>query len=188
MPKSARQRLDSIHHGIQRCRKCRLHESRTHAVPGEGPADARCMFIGEAPGAREDQQGRPFVGMSGKFLDEVLADVGLDRDAIYITSVIKCRPPDNRNPRADELETCIGTWLWDQIELVDPEIIVILGGVAFAALFDERAKLRDVHGQVRERDGREWVITYHPASAMRFPEPEQRTREDFRKLAEMLQA
>ncbi|MGC9319156.1 MAG: uracil-DNA glycosylase [Armatimonadota bacterium] len=188
MSDSARQRLESIHRGIQRCRKCRLHQSRTHAVPGEGPADARCMLIGEAPGAREDEQGRPFVGMSGSFLDEVLAEVGLQRGTIYITSVIKCRPPGNRNPRADELETCIGAWLWDQIEVVDPEIIVILGGVAFGALFHERATLKDVHGQVRERGGREWLITYHPASAMRFPEPKQRTREDFRRLAEMLQA
>ena len=186
MAERAREKLDSIHRGIQRCLKCRLHESREHAVPGEGPGDARCMFIGEAPGAREDECGRPFVGMAGDFLDELLDDVGIDRESLCITSVIKCRPPGNRNPRADELGTCIPAWLCDQIEVIDPEIIVILGGVAFKALFDESAPLKDVHGQVRERDGRRWLITYHPASAMRFPDPKQRIYEDFRKLAEML--
>lgn len=186
MAKSAREQLESIHRGIQRCLKCRLHETREHAVPGEGPADARCMFIGEAPGAKEDRQGRPFVGMAGDFLDDLLEDVGIDRDSTYITSVIKCRPPNNRNPRQDELETCIPAWLWDQINLVDPEIVVVLGGVAFKALFDERTPLKDVHGQVRQRDGRKWLITYHPASAMRFPGPKKRIHEDFRKLEGML--
>lgn len=185
MPERDRERLESIHRGIQRCRKCRLHESRTHAVPGEGPADAGCIFIGEAPGANEDRQGRPFVGMAGDYLDEVLAEVGIERESLYITSVIKCRPPGNRNPRADELRTCIPAWLHDQIEVIDPKIIVVLGGVAFGALFDEDARLRDVHGQVRERDGRRWLITYHPASAMRFPEPDDALREDLRRLAEM---
>jgi len=187
MAESARDTLDSIHWGIQRCLKCRLHESRQHAVPGEGPADARCMFIGEAPGAREDECGRPFVGMAGSFFDELTADVGIDRDSVYLTSVIKCHPPHNRNPHADELETCIPAWLHDQIDVIDPEIIVILGGVAFKALFDENTPLKDVHGEVRERGGRHWLITYHPASAMRFPEPKQRIYEDFRTLAKMLE-
>jgi DNA polymerase len=181
-----RDTLDSIHRGIQRCLKCRLHETREHAVPGEGPADARCMFIGEAPGAKEDECGRPFVGMAGDFLDDLLGDLGIERTSIYITSVMKCRPPDNRNPRRDELETCIPAWLYDQIDLIDPEIIVVLGGVAFKALFDENAPLKDVHGQIREREGRRWLITYHPASAMRFPDPKKRIYADFRKLAEML--
>jgi DNA polymerase len=145
------------------------------------------MLVGEAPGAREDECGRPFVGMSGDFLDDLLANVGIDRQGIYITSVIKCRPPENRDPRQDELETCIPAWLHDQIEIIDPQIIVVLGGVAFRALFDERTPLKDVHGEVRERDGRRWMITYHPASGMRFPDPNERIYEDFRTLAEMLQ-
>lgn len=186
MGESAREKLVSLHRSIRRCRKCRLHESREHAVPGEGPADARCMFIGEAPGAREDECGRPFVGMAGDFLDHLLDDVGIDRGSVYITSVVKCRPPNNRNPKRDELETCIPAWLHDQIDIVDPEIVVVLGGVAFKALFDENAPLKDVHGQARERESRRWLITYHPASAMRFPEPKERIYEDFRKLAEML--
>ncbi len=182
----AYEQLERIHRGVRRCRKCRLHEGRRHAVPGEGPADARCMFIGEAPGAREDEQGRPFVGISGRFLDEALGEVGLDRAVIYITSVVKCRPPGNRNPRADELATCIPAWLRDQIAIIDPEIIVILGGVAFGALFAEDAKIADVRGQVRERDGRRWLVTYHPASAMRFPESRAAFREDLRTLAKLL--
>lgn len=186
MAESARERLKSLHRGVRRCRKCRLHESRTHAVPGEGPADARCMFVGEAPGAREDEEGRPFVGMSGAFLDDLLAEVGIERASVYITSVVKCRPPGNRNPRADETGTCIPAWLHRQIALIDPEIIVVLGGVAFQALFGENTPLKDVHGEIRERDGRQWLITYHPASAMRFPEPREGMRADFRTLAEML--
>lgn len=180
MAESAEDKLESIHHGIERCLKCRLHETRAHAVPGEGPADARCMFIGEAPGAREDECGRPFVGMAGEFFDELLTDAGIDRDSVYITSVVKCRPPDNRNPRSDETETCIAAWLGEQIALVDPEIIVVLGGVAFRALFGEDTPLMDVHGQVRERDGRRWLITYHPAAAMRFPQPKKRIHQDLR--------
>ncbi len=185
MDTSREEKLAAIHAGIRVCTRCRLHETRTHAVPGEGPADARCMFIGEAPGAREDECGRPFVGMSGGFLDALLAEVGLSREAIYITSVAKCRPPSNRNPRADETGACIPAWLHDQIALIDPEIVVTLGGVALKALFDEDVRMREVHGQVREQDGRRWLITYHPASAMRFPEPREGMREDFRKLAEM---
>lgn len=182
----AREKLDSLHRGVQRCRKCRLHEGRQHAVPGEGPADARCMFIGEAPGAREDEQGRPFVGISGRFLDAALAEAGLDRAALYITSVVKCRPPGNRNPRPDELATCIPAWLRDQIAVIDPEIIVILGGVAFGALFGEDAKIADVRGKVRGHEGRRWLITYHPASAMRFPAPKAAFRDDLRMLAALL--
>ncbi|MFP4250648.1 MAG: uracil-DNA glycosylase [Armatimonadota bacterium] len=183
MSESAEEKLESIHHGIERCLKCRLHETRTHAVPGEGPAEARCMFVGEAPGAREDECGRPFVGMAGEFFGEVLADTGMDRDSVYITSVVKCRPPENRNPRADEAATCIDAWLDDQIALVDPEIIVVLGGVAFKAIFDEDTPLNDAHGQVREHDGRRWLITYHPAAAMRFPELRKRILDDLRHTA-----
>ena len=186
METSREERLAALHDGIRVCTRCRLHETRRRPVPGEGPADARCMFIGEAPGAREDECGRPFVGMSGRFLDGLLAEGGLSREAIYITSVAKCRPPKNRNPRADETGSCIPAWLHDQIALIDPQIVVILGAVAFKALFGENVRMREVHGQVRESDGRKWLITYHPASAMRFPEPREGMREDFRLLAEML--
>ena len=182
----AHDELERIHRRVRRCTKCRLHETRQHAVPGEGPADARCMFIGEAPGAREDEVGSPFVGLSGRFLDEALAEAGRDRSASYITSVVKCRPPGNRNPRPDEFGTCIPAWLRAQIEIINPEIIVILGGVAFGALFEERAKLADVRGQVRERDGRRWLITYHPASAMRFPTSRAGFEQDLRTLAGLL--
>ena len=118
--------LERIHRGVRRCHKCRLHEGRRHAVPGEGPADARCMFVGEAPGAREDEQGRPFVGISGRFLDAALAEAGpRPRGALHHLGR-QGRPPGNRNPRADELATCIPAWLRDQIAIIDPEVIVIL--------------------------------------------------------------
>lgn len=186
MSDTRRERLERIHQGIRGCRKCPLHETRRHAVPGEGPLDARCMFIGEAPGAREDEVGRPFVGQSGRFLDQALAEVGLVRSEIFITSVVKCRPPGNRNPRRNELTTCIPAWLGDQVQTIDPEVIVIFGLVAFGALFGETARLMDVRGEFRELDGRRAMITCHPASAMRFPDMRSAFLQDLSTVAALL--
>ena len=113
--------------GIRVCTLCRLCESRTHAVPGEGPADATLVLLGEAPGRHEDQQGRPFVGMSGRFLDGLLQRTGLDRQRVFITGSVKCRPPANRCPRSDELAICRKAWLAPQIACVRPELIVLMG-------------------------------------------------------------
>lgn len=174
--------LESLGRGIRRCRKCRLHESRTHAVPGEGPPDAAIMLVGEGPGAKEDAAGRPFVGPSGRFLDEVLARLGLDRDAMFITSAVKCRPPGNRNPHAGEMETCRDAWLWRQIGCVQPGVIVLLGKTAIRCLLGEHLRIRDAHGRVRNRDGLRFLLTCHPTAAMRFPDSEKQFRNDLAKL------
>ncbi len=170
---------------IRACAACRLHKSRTRAVPGEGPADARVMCVGEAPGAEEDKEGRPFVGRAGTFFDELLEQVGLHRQQIYITSAVKCRPPENRDPRSDELATCRKLWLRKQTELVDPNLVVLMGKVAARQSLGKEVKLADEHGQVRERNGRRFMLTYHPAAGMRFPEPASAIRQDFARISEL---
>lgn len=139
-------------------------------------------MIGEAPGEKEDEEGRPFVGRAGAFLDELLEEVGPRREKLFITSCVKCRPPENRNPRKDELDACHRLWLERQTELINPDLIVLLGKVALKELLGEDGRLSDLHGQVRHKHGRRFLITYHPAAAMRFPEPEAGIREDFRRI------
>lgn len=178
--------LRRMHGEITRCTACPLHESRKNAVPGEGPLDARLMLIGEAPGVEEDETGRPFCGRSGDFLDELFDDVGLDRAETYITSVVKCRPPGNRNPHVEERDTCQELWLNEQIELVDPDIVLLLGKIALRQVLDDNGTLRALHGQVRAVGGRRYVMTYHPAAGMRFPDAAQRMREDFQLLRDLL--
>jgi uracil-DNA glycosylase family 4 len=180
---SERQKL--MHHldaEIRRCVKCPLHASRTHAVPGEGPVPGNVLLIGEAPGAKEDRSGRPFVGPSGLLLERSLESAGLTRGEVYITSCVKCRPPHNRTPHTDELDTCQAAWLNRQIELVDPKIIVLLGKVAMHQVLHDERSLRQVHGEVIERDDRLYLLTYHPAVAFHVPETRESMHEDMAKL------
>src|SRR5215210_8921509 len=121
------QKLEKLAKRIKVCTLCELHRSRTEAVPGEGPTHAEIMLIGEGPGATEDKQGRPFVGASGKFLDQLLEQAGVTRADVWITNVVKCRPPGNRDPLPDEVEICTSNYLQHQIKIVDPSIIVTLG-------------------------------------------------------------
>ena len=179
-------KLESLARGIYRCQKCPLHENRTHAVPGEGDPHAAVMLIGEAPGKQEDLQARPFCGRSGDFLNKVLGDLGYRREAFYITAAVKCRPPDNRNPTPEELDTCRQAWLSEQIRCVRPRAIVLLGRTAIATVLDDQVKLADVHGQLRSCGEVTCLLTYHPTSAMRFPTSERRFRADLRKLADWL--
>jgi uracil-DNA glycosylase family 4 len=176
-------RLDE---GIRRCAKCPLHASRTHAVPGEGPVPGDVFLIGEAPGAKEDHSGRPFVGPSGMLLEKSLESAGLTRADVYITSCVKCRPPSNRTPHTHELDTCQGAWLNRQIELVDPKIIVLLGKVAMHQVLQDERSLRKVHGEVIERDGRRYLLTYHPAVAFHVPETREGMEEDMARLQELV--
>lgn len=136
------------------------------------------MVVGEAPGASEDASGKPFCGPAGDFLDELLEAEGLSRDNIFLTSSVKCRPPGNRSPRADELETCREAWLLSQIEVIDPELIILFGRTPMRQLLKERAPLRDVHGQTTRRNGRIVMATYHPAAGMRFPRIGEQLRRD----------
>jgi len=184
-----RQRLmHRLDEGMRRCVKCPLHASRTHAVPGEGPVPGEVFILGEAPGAKEDQLGRPFVGPSGMLLEYSLAAAGLSRQDVYITSCVKCRPPNNRTPHTNELDTCQAAWLNRQIELVNPHILVLLGKVAIRQVLQDERSLRLVHGEVIEREGRQYLLTYHPAVAFHVPETRESMKEDMAKLKELMAA
>lgn len=149
---------------VRQCTKCDLANSRKNAVPGEGPANASVMFIGEGPGFYENEQGRPFVGQAGKFLDELLESAGLLREKVYITNVVKCRPPGNRDPQDTELTAC-ASFLERQIEAIHPLIIVTLGRFSMARYF-QTAKISVIHGRSASIDGRLIVPMYHPAAGL----------------------
>jgi len=159
-------RLTTIAREIRVCTRCDLHEGRHKAVPGEGPSGARIMLVGEAPGREDDIQGRPFVGPSGRVMDESLKKAGLKRDDFFITSVVKCHPPKNRIPRRWEWETCIQAHLRRQIDVIDPAIICLLGGVATKALLG-MDRLSEGRGRIFRRENRIFFPTYHPAAAGR---------------------
>jgi len=171
---------------IGRCPNCDLAQTRTQAVPGEGPDDAEIMFIGEGPGYYEDKSGRPFVGAAGKFLDELLAGIALKREDVYITNVVKCRPPNNRDPLRDEMDACDG-WLRRQIALIDPRVIVTLGRFSMAKFFAGDS-ISKVHGQPRKVDGRTIVPMFHPAAALHQERFRALIVDDFRKLPEIVAA
>lgn len=158
--------LSSIAEEIMVCTRCDLHESRRRAVPGEGPGKARIMLVGEAPGKEEDTQGRPFVGRSGKVLNDILAKAGLKREELFITSVVKCRPPKNRTPRSEEMGVCVQAHLRRQIEVISPNIICLLGGVAAKALLG-RERVSEIRGKIFRRGSEILFPTYHPAAAGR---------------------
>lgn len=157
-------RAAALYARIRECDLCPLARTRTLAVPGEGRLDSEVMFIGEAPGMNEDRQGRPFVGQAGQFLGELLAAAGLERNGVYICNVLKCRPPNNRDPLPGEIDAC-RDYLDEQIALVDPLLIVTLGRFSMARWFPGQSISR-IHGRVVERDGRLIVPMYHPAAAL----------------------
>ena len=159
--------LSIIADEVRSCTRCPLHQERQRAVPGEGSARARIMLIGEAPGKQEDMQGRPFVGRSGKILDNALQIAGLKREDLFITSVVKCRPPHNRLPRKSEVETCVAAHLRRQINVIQPDVICLLGGVSAKALLGE-SNVSRIRGRPIQGD-RLYFPTYHPAAAGRNP-------------------
>ena len=147
------------------CIKCPLHESRTKVVFGEGSKNAKIMLVGEAPGKKEDETGRPFIGMAGKILSEIIEEAGMDRSDIYITSIVKCRPENNRKPKKLEYTTCIDLYLNKQIELIDPDIIGLLGNSAAYALIGKK-NIKQIHGKTYELNGRKYMALFHPAAAL----------------------
>src|SRR2546421_574533 len=151
-------RLDELTQQIRVCRKCPLHTSRTLAVPGDGKPSATVMIIGEAPGREEDKSGHPFVGAAGRFLDSVLEGSGIERTDFFITNIVKCRPPQNRTPKSNEIETCTSNYLFEQIELVNPRLIVLLGSVAAKKLLGVQS-VNAARGGLVERDGRKYLVT-----------------------------
>lgn len=182
---NAQEALDTLAQQISVCTKCELYEGRTHAVPGEGPTHAEIMLIGEAPGATEDKQGRPFVGASGKFLNELLAQAGVTRGDVWITNVVKCRPPGNRDPQLDEVETCTVNYLDNQIKIVNPSIIVTLGRHSLSR-FIQNAKITQIHGQMQKVGKRFIIPMFHPAAALHQQRFRPMLLEDFAKLPELL--
>ena len=169
---------------IKNCRKCEIAKDRTRAVPGEGAEDADIMFIGEAPGWHEDQQGRPFVGPAGQFLDELLALISLKREQVYITNVIKTRPPVNRDPLPQEILNC-RPWLDRQIELIRPRMIVTLGRYSMALFFPGKSISR-IHGTTQKRDGIIYYAMYHPAAALHQQRLREIIKADMIKIPQLL--
>jgi len=166
------------------CTNCALHHSRKKAVPGEGPAHAEIMFIGEGPGFHENEQGRPFVGAAGKFLDQLLEQAGVTRADVWIGNVVKCRPPENRDPLPEELSAC-NAYLERQIEAIDPSIIVTLGRFSMNKFFPG-AKISQVHGQMRKVGERYVIAMFHPAAALHQAALKPAILADFAKLPELL--
>lgn len=172
--------LEQIASEVRVCPLCDLSRTRTLAVPGAGPESAKIMFVGEGPGWNEDQQGLPFVGAAGKYLDELLGIAGLQRGDVFITNVVKCRPPGNRDPLPDEIAACSG-YLDRQIAIIDPLLVVTLGRFSMARWFSG-AKISRIHGQPKQF-GRLMVMPmYHPAAALRAPAVRTQIEADFAKL------
>jgi DNA polymerase len=170
---------------IRKCKKCRLHKTRTNAVPGEGPANAKIMICGQAPGRTEDEDGKPFMGRAGRFLNELLETIKLKRELLFITSPIKCFPPNNRPPKSDELKTC-RPYLKKQISIVRPKIIIALGNYALQTLLGNKLTISQLHGRLQESNSIIIFPTFHPAAAIRFPKIKALTKEDFKQLKSLL--
>ncbi len=173
--------LDELQKKCENCRKCELCESRTNLVFGMGNKNADIMLIGEAPGQNEDLQGKPFVGRSGQLLDKFLESVGLSRDDIYIANMLKCRPPENRDPKPNEQELCID-WLREQFKIIRPKIIVCVGRISAQKLIDKNFRVTKEHGIFFEKKGVLFMGTYHPAAILRNPNNKPYALEDWQKV------
>ncbi len=176
--------LEELAAAVRTCTLCDLSQSRTNAVPGDGANHADIMFVGEAPGFHEDRQGLPFVGAAGKYLDELLASIGLKREDVFITNVIKCRPPGNRDPFPSEIEAC-RPYLERQIELIQPKMIVTLGRFSLNLFFPE-ASISQAHGRPRKVRGIVYYPIYHPAAGLHQPRWKSIIEEDFRRIPDIL--
>jgi DNA polymerase len=176
--------LGNLAKEISICTRCPLAQGRTKAVPGDGPESASIMFVGEGPGFHEDQQGRPFVGAAGQFLTELLQSIGLQREEVYITNVVKCRPPGNRDPQPEEIEACC-SYLDRQIAILRPKVIVTLGRYSMARAFPNE-KISAIHGKPRKVGDVIYVPMFHPAAALHQPSLRKTVEEDFAKLPKIL--
>lgn len=174
---------------IKTCKRCRLHQSRTNAVVGDGPLDAKIMLLGEAPGFNEDRQGKPFVGAAGKTLNGLLQSAGLKREEVYITNAVRCRPPENRDPTDDEIETC-STYLQQQLRMMKPKLVVALGRIAARALLGRHVSVGREHGSLLDCTyagvSFKLFLTYHPAAAIYSGRTKLELQSDFLKLKQIL--
>lgn len=177
--------LEEIACRVKICKSCILYRGRTQAVPGDGSAKATLMFVGEAPGVSEDREGLPFVGAAGKLLSELLGGIGLCREEVFITNVVKCRPPGNRDPREEEIEKCL-PFLRRQVALIRPALICSLGNHALRTLVDGSLSITQAHGRFFEKDGFTFYATYHPAAALYNQRLRSVLEKDFARLGERL--
>jgi uracil-DNA glycosylase len=182
---SAEEVLAQVAKEVSVCQKCALYHSRKKSVPGEGPANAEIMFIGEGPGFNENEQGRPFVGAAGNFLNELLAEAGLKRSDVWIGNVVKCRPPNNRDPLPEELAAC-NEYQERQITAINPKIIITLGRYSMGK-FMPGVKISSVHGQMRRVDARYVIAMFHPAAALHQAALKPAILKDFSQLPRLLE-
>lgn len=185
MAQAPEQAIEQVAEEVRVCTKCELCRSRTNAVPGNGSPTAEVMFVGEGPGINEDRQGLPFVGNAGRFLDEMLQAAGWDRDSVFVTNVVKCRPPGNRDPLPDEIAAC-SEYLDRQLEAIDPLMIVTLGRFSMSRWF-EKERISRIHGKARRFGPRVVVPLYHPAAALHQPSLRAVIEEDFKRLPLILE-
>lgn len=176
---------DELEKECRGCTACALHETRTNCVFGTGSRNATLMFVGEAPGEKEDLSGIPFVGAAGKLLDKYLAAVDIDRESVYIANILKCRPPKNRDPLPAEQDKCIG-YLREQVRLIRPKIIVCLGRIAAMRLISPDYKITKEHGIFVEKNGFTMTAVYHPAALLRDPRKKEDMYNDMKKIKEFL--
>ena len=188
--------LEKIAEEIKTCKKCPLHNNRINAVPGEGNHSCGVMLIGEAPGFNEDLQGRPFVGAAGKLLDELMGDVGVSRGVVYITNVVKCRPPSNRQPRDNEVKVCTSLYLDKQIAIINPKLIVCLGNISSKYIFNKYGlkfkSMSEVHGKMYRiislHGELKIIATYHPAAILRNPKLIEEAKMDWKTIGEAIRS
>ena len=173
--------LDEFYREIKDCTKCHLHKYRKNFVFGTGSDKAEVMFIGEAPGRDEDLQGEPFVGRAGQLLNKILAAINFKREEVYIGNVLKCRPPENRDPLPDEIEKC-EPYLIEQIKLIQPKLICALGRIAAQALLKTKLPLNRLRSKFHDYQGIRFMVTYHPAALLRYPQYKKETWEDMKLL------
>jgi uracil-DNA glycosylase len=178
--------LKEIRNDLGNCRRCKLHRTRRTIVFGEGNEKAKLMFIGEGPGYDEDVQGRPFVGRAGQLLTKIILSMGLQREDVYIANIVKCRPPQNRNPEPDEIESCT-PFLLRQIAMIQPRIICALGTFSAQTLLKTATKITALRGRIFEMGATKVIPTYHPAFLLRNPEKKKEVWEDMKRILEFLQ-
>ncbi|MDL2237476.1 uracil-DNA glycosylase [Christensenellaceae bacterium OttesenSCG-928-K19] len=176
------QTIKELYNEVMSCSKCRLSQNRKSIVFGEGNIHADILFIGEGPGAREDETGRPFVGPAGKLLDNMLGDIGLKREDVYIANVVKCRPPGNRDPQPDERECCIG-YLRAQVAFIKPKVIVCLGRISAGVILGREVRMMREHGTPTRVKNFTIIPTFHPAALLHNPDHEKDARADFQIIA-----
>ncbi len=180
------QSIKQLYTEVMGCAKCRLSETRTNVVFGEGNLHAEVLFVGEGPGAREDESGRPFVGPAGKLLDKMLGEIGLRREDVYIANVVKCRPPGNRDPQPDERECCMG-YLRAQVAFIRPKLIVCLGRIAAGVILGREVRMMKEHGQMTAVKNFFIMPTFHPAALLHNPDNAILAEADFQTIAQKLQ-